>query len=546
MPEQTQKHETSVKETLTSIMISFIVALVFRGFVIEGFQIPTGSMGPTLLGAHVDIHSDLSGYNWPLEPWRHYPGTSTPTPGQENINPTDPITGIELPASNYKKRSGDRVFVFKYLEPIFTPHRWDVTVFKVPTATAENYIKRMIGTPNEQLAIVDGDIFTRPAQDKPAGWSQSGWHIERKPERIQRAVWQTVFDSTFAPANSMSYRSPWKSDSSAWQGLDAGPTYTYDATAPTTLTWLNRAQRLDDYLPFNEIPNGSGQDWNRIRGLEVYPVSDVSLSFGFEPDTDTSTVSTILSTRSHEFRATIVRDGSKVTAIIDSRAVTEADSKWHQIDTAQVKGNILAAGRVTDIEFWHADQAIWLFADSKLIAGGPEKGAYNWDIAERVKYTMGEDLALALDQDTQGRIRLTSPSLYPVPTLYVNFAGSPFKLHRVRVQRDLFYRPATFRATKWPGDPAAMSGFPALATHPASPLILGPDEFFMCGDNSARSLDGRLWGAAHPTILDRYHTGPGRVHRDLLIGKAFVVYFPAIRRRFGIPVLDFGNMRWIW
>ena len=34
--------------SLTSIMISFIVALVFRGFVIEGFQIPTGSMGPTL------------------------------------------------------------------------------------------------------------------------------------------------------------------------------------------------------------------------------------------------------------------------------------------------------------------------------------------------------------------------------------------------------------------------------------------------------------------------------------------------------------------
>ena len=38
-----------IKETITSIIIAFAMAFVFRGFVIEAFVIPTGSMAPTLL-----------------------------------------------------------------------------------------------------------------------------------------------------------------------------------------------------------------------------------------------------------------------------------------------------------------------------------------------------------------------------------------------------------------------------------------------------------------------------------------------------------------
>jgi len=44
-----------VKETLVSIIIAFILAFVFRAFVIEAFIIPTGSMAPTLLGFHKQV-----------------------------------------------------------------------------------------------------------------------------------------------------------------------------------------------------------------------------------------------------------------------------------------------------------------------------------------------------------------------------------------------------------------------------------------------------------------------------------------------------------
>ena len=45
-------------------------------------------------------------------------------------------------------------------------------------------------------------------------------------------------------------------------------------------------------------------------------------------------------------------------------------------------------------------------------------------------------------------------------------------------------------------------------------FLLGPDQFFMLGDNSAASKDGRLWDE------DWF------VRCDLLIGKALLIYWP--------------------
>ena len=58
----------SVKETLVGIVIAFVMAFVFRGFVIEGFVIPTGSMAPTLLGEHFRAEGPESGYGWDVGP----------------------------------------------------------------------------------------------------------------------------------------------------------------------------------------------------------------------------------------------------------------------------------------------------------------------------------------------------------------------------------------------------------------------------------------------------------------------------------------------
>src|SRR5215204_855017 len=57
-------NEGSIKETIESILIAFILAFIFRGFVVEAFVIPTGSMAPTLLGAHMRFTCDDCGYQF--------------------------------------------------------------------------------------------------------------------------------------------------------------------------------------------------------------------------------------------------------------------------------------------------------------------------------------------------------------------------------------------------------------------------------------------------------------------------------------------------
>src|SRR4051812_13817988 len=56
--------ETNVKETIESILVAFIFAFIFRAFVVEAFVIPTGSMAPTLLGAHMRLKCNDCGYEF--------------------------------------------------------------------------------------------------------------------------------------------------------------------------------------------------------------------------------------------------------------------------------------------------------------------------------------------------------------------------------------------------------------------------------------------------------------------------------------------------
>src|SRR3569833_2611406 len=60
-PAPRNNSEGSVKETLESILVAFILAFIFRAFVVEAFVLPTGSMAPTLLGARTRFTCDDCG-----------------------------------------------------------------------------------------------------------------------------------------------------------------------------------------------------------------------------------------------------------------------------------------------------------------------------------------------------------------------------------------------------------------------------------------------------------------------------------------------------
>ncbi len=53
---------SSVRETIESVAIAFILAFLFRTFEAEAFVIPTGSMAPTLMGRHKDVKWKICDY----------------------------------------------------------------------------------------------------------------------------------------------------------------------------------------------------------------------------------------------------------------------------------------------------------------------------------------------------------------------------------------------------------------------------------------------------------------------------------------------------
>ena len=545
-PELEAKPKPHLKETFVSLAIAFVLAFVFRGFVLEGFMIPTGSKAPTLMGAHQRVTGPTSAYTWQVGPWDYVDQMGgTPSAVQTDLRLTDPMTGAPLAIPSTPRLAGDRIFVLKYLPGLYNPKRWDNVVFRYPGDPRNNYIKRLIGMPGEAIALVDGDVFTRTHGSEPGlsrgidSWDGQGWAIARKPERVQRTLWQDVFDTRFAPNDPIRdgrrwFARPWSTTDPAWN-LDAEHEYRFTGTGATALTWDAGLRPITDFYPYNETP--------ATRGAAVFPVSDVASTMAIEPDSDGLSASATLTARGHAFRAQITPAG----VALQMRAL--GGETWSTLAEQSLGAPLLRAGRVTEIEFWHADQALWLFADGRLIARAP----YEWGPAQRVKAATGLDLSDAptrarLAQDTQrGTNPLANPSTYGLAQLEWGFEGGPLTIRRARVQRDVFYQPNHYAQTDADtGRPHSRAGEPALATHPTQTPLLSSNQFMMCGDNSPASLDGRLWSAPHPWIADQIDPTPGVVNAELLVGKAFVVYFPAPHPTKFVPVPDAGRLRFIW
>ena len=84
--------------------------------------------------------------------------------------------------------------VGKFAYEFDEPERWDVIVFKYPGEAKMNYIKRLVGLPNEDLYLQGGDVFVRPQG------TNEPFEIARKPPYKLWAMAQLVHDNDFLPA----------------------------------------------------------------------------------------------------------------------------------------------------------------------------------------------------------------------------------------------------------------------------------------------------------------------------------------------------------
>ena len=179
------------RETVEAFVVAFILALLFRAFIAEAFVIPTGSMAPALMGAHKDLFCDRCNQNFPVGASReranggnNFAVVGGVCPNCRHINSLDLANNRDHHTFN-----GDRILVSKFAYTISEPKRWDVIVFKFPGNPKQNYIKRLVGLPNETLSIQHGDIFARPVgSNAPDG-------IVRKPPEKLLAMQQHVYDT---------------------------------------------------------------------------------------------------------------------------------------------------------------------------------------------------------------------------------------------------------------------------------------------------------------------------------------------------------------
>src|SRR5512140_682666 len=133
-----KKHNLLIEfvNTLEWLVTAFMLAFVFRAFVMEAFRIPTGSMADTLKGAHFRLRCTQCGYRYDygfMPIFYRWPDEYVP-PSDITIWPEGPrcpscgyrLGGdVKMPVAN-----GDRILVLKTIYQFMTPNRWDVIVFK--------------------------------------------------------------------------------------------------------------------------------------------------------------------------------------------------------------------------------------------------------------------------------------------------------------------------------------------------------------------------------------------------------------------------------
>lgn len=542
--------DETVKETIESIVIAFILAFVFRAFIVEPFIIPTGSMAPTLLGAHLQMHCPSCGYRFDVGI-----DSSEVPEGASLENPK----GVDCPMCNYqvvadvgtKVRSGDRILVDKFSYHLTDPSRWDVVVFKAPQGEAignepaprTNFIKRLVGLPGERVCLLDGNVFVAPAGTEDFTIARkTDPSANRHWQAIQRAIWQPIYHSQFVPIDDARATGPNRDERHAWRVPWVIERGDWELGTPRSPSRVYRFAGGDGEIRFEmDGPYGTPRydrqsnkyPYNRDGGSlkEANAIEDIRLACAVMPKEDGGATIRLLTTARLDrpdkgietLVASFTRDGAVALTAVS------ADGEERRLGTpASVAG--FKRGVATSVELWLVDDeaSVWVNGERVIV----QRFDLTWaQIAMRPEPPAIPDVRIAIDSEGEVELR------------------------RVELDRDLYYFPDRYPST----------GF-ARAEARRSPegIRIGPDplelrtrtgdhdpELFVLGDNQPASKDGRSWTDVDGWVRQRYFGGDERagvVPRSLLVGRAFMVYYPAPHgsspQAKGI-FPDFGRVRFI-
>jgi signal peptidase I len=500
----------AIRETIESVVIAFVLALLFRTFEAEAFVIPTGSMAPTLMGRHKDVVCPKCGCPYQVNAHMEVDDAGNLRDSSYQVvagtcpmcRYTAPLGPDNPQQKTYASYNGDRILVSKFAYEMADPKRWDVIVFKFPgdatTDARTNFIKRLVGLPGDTVWIQHGDLWIRRGQEP--------FQIARKPPEKLWAMLQPVFDNDYMPRIAeLGWPARWQPEPTA-QGSAAGAwssddkvTFHTDGTAAGE-NWLRYHHLVPDFQQWREarqqgasppeptpqlIRDFMAYDTGRsrrdetaapdIRSVGLYWVGDLALRCTADVESEKGDLLFELRKGGRRFHCRIDVATGRATLSVSGRDMRQ----FQPTAATSVRGP-----GCYKIRFSNCDDELRLWVDGRVV---------EFD-APATYRDLGNNLPEASDRVPVG----------------VASAGVKARLSHLAIFRDIYYIADDM---SYPDlrDAAVRNQFERRDAL----YSLKADQFFVLGDNSAWSKDGRLWGA------DNYW-----VPRELLIGKALFLYWP--------------------
>ncbi len=580
----------SVRETVESVVIAFALAFLFRTFEAEAFVIPTGSMAPTLQGRHQDVDCPMCGNAYRISasqevdqtterkradvvagecPNCRYWACTNRRLGEDLLKQgyARPFnTGALEVATESSSANGDRIIVSKFAYEFQDPRRWDIFVFRFPGQASRNYIKRLVGLPGDRLMIYHGDIFQTleedPSEKEPENVKK---RIERKPPDKVRAMAQLVYDNQYQaqklyqagwPQRWTSWPRTAEPEANGWQADSTHKKFEIAGNGDDT-AWLRYQHIVPSFSDWDEVAAGEAtgeaarlspvpqliSDAYAYNSGYVYPPLYRERSYVDAAAMGMHWVGDLMVECEVEVKG---EDGALVLDLV------EGGKHFH------CTFDLATGGATLDIDGTFYDQQSNV--SERPVASTPVKGPGTYRL---VFANFDDQLLLWVDETL---IAFDLPTTYPslgnqipksdaedggdLAPVGIGSRSAHIRVRDLRISRDVYYiatSPQMRRSSDYrdgplaPGNPlASPTEIDAAMKRVLTDKAMWPewfakmnalyfslqkyppsererDQFMALGDNSPQSKDSRLWATDKTAFY---------VERELLIGKALVIYWP--------------------